>query len=325
MNMKRSLVRLGQFVALTVLFLIIYIAGALIFPVPLPQGITAEPGPLPAGMDMLVIGAANVLIIMLILLNTRWYGWKLYLAMAVSYYGLQTFMGQIETWYFLTSLTVSDKMLPMLFLMGTTVPVLFIPLAMLILGKWKQTPGTARQEPVEMTLKYPASPWKAQWIVKAVILAFTYALLYFLAGYFIAWQNPDVVAYYNGVDTGSFFKQMQLNLANDRTLLPFQLFRGLLWALFALPVIRLMKGSPWLIAVAVGLLVSVPLNISHILANPLMPSNSVRMSHMVETVSSTFVYGMIATCMLHRTHRSWNDLMGQKRAGGKVTPASKPV
>lgn len=322
MNLKRFFLRLGQFILLTLLFLVCYILGALIFPVPLPAGVVAEPGPLPQGMDMLVIGAANVLIFMLILLNTRWHGWKLFLAVAISYYGLQTFMGQIETWYFLTDLTVSPGALPMLFLMGTTVPLLFVPLAMLILGKWKKPQG----EPAAMTLAYPASPWKAQWIVKAAILALTYSLLYFLAGYFIAWQNPELVAFYNGVDTGSFFKQMQFNFANDPAIVPFQLFRGLLWALFALPVVRLMKGrSPWLIALAVGLIMSVPLNIAQILSNPLIPLNSVRISHMIETASSTFVYGLIVTCLLHRAHRSWAELLGQERKGGTKPLAAKPA
>ncbi len=320
MHIKRLFLRLGQFLALTLLFLVFYIMGALVFPVPLPQGVVSEPGPFPQGVDMLVIGAANVLIIMLVLLNTRWHGWKLYLATAVAYYGLQTFMGQMETWYFLTNLTVSPGALPMLFLMGLPVAVLFIPLAMLILGKWK--PGA---DLAAMTLAYPASPWKAQWIVKGAILAFTYALLYFLAGYYIAWQNPELVAFYNGVDTGSFFKQMQFNLANDPVIVPFQLFRGLLWALFALPVVRLMRGSPWFVAVVVGLLMSVPLNIAHILANPLMPVSSVRISHMIETASSTFLFGLIVTCMLHRAHRSWADLMGQQKVGDAIPLSKEPA
>ncbi len=41
----------------------------------------------------------------------------------------------------------------------------------------------------------------------------------------------------------------------------------------------------------VGLLFSVPQNIGHILPNPLIPIASVRLSHMIETASSTFVFG----------------------------------
>ena len=53
------------------------------------------------------------------------------------------------------------------------------------------------------------------------------------------------------------------------------------------------------IALIVGLVLSVPQNIGHILPNSLIPLNSVRMSHLIETASSTFVFGLIVTWLLY--------------------------
>jgi hypothetical protein len=94
-------------------------------------------------------------------------------------------------------------------------------------------------------------------------------------------------------------------------LLPFQILRSQLWILCALPVIRGSRVGAWWTAVLVGLLFSVPQNIGHILANPLIPAASVRLSHLVETASSTFVYGALVAWLLHREHHSLADVFGR--------------
>ena len=71
-------------------------------------------------------------------------------------------------------------------------------------------------------------------------------------------------------------------------------------------------GNPWRAALLVGLIFAVPSNMGHLLANPLIPANSVRMSHMAETMSSTFVFGLIVVWLLHRRHASLTDLFGIK-------------
>jgi hypothetical protein len=49
-------------------------------------------------------------------------------------------------------------------------------------------------------------------------------------------------------------------------------------------------------------LVSAPIGLS-IIANPLMPVASVRVSHMIETATSTFLFGTLVVWLLHREHR----------------------
>jgi hypothetical protein len=56
----------------------------------------------------------------------------------------------------------------------------------------------------------------------------------------------------------------------------------------------------WPTALLVGALFSLPQNVGQILANPLMPLASVRLSHMVETASSTFLFGLLVVWVLYR-------------------------
>ena len=63
--------------------------------------------------------------------------------------------------------------------------------------------------------------------------------------------------------------------------------------------VNALRVAPVQTALIVGLVLSVPQNIGHILPNPLIPINSVRISHLIETASSTFVFGWIVTWFLY--------------------------
>jgi hypothetical protein len=301
--MKTILKRCIQYVLLTCLFLVFYCAGSLIISSQLPANPATQPGPIPAPYNILVIGAADTLVLMSIILTSRWQGWRLMLATGVVYYGCVTFMSQIETAYFLTSLTVSPSLLPRLFLIGIPPAFLFVPLAVWILGKTKNSPVESESNE---RLVMPAS----QWAWKLALVALVYLALYFSAGYFIAWQNPELRAFYHGSDAGNFGLHMFGLLHSDPWLFPFQIMRSLLWVTFCLPVIRMTRGNAWQTALLTGLLLAVPMNIVHLVANPLMPLSSVRMSHMIETSSSNFVFGLIIVWLLHRRHGSLADLFG---------------
>jgi len=82
-------------------------------------------------------------------------------------------------------------------------------------------------------------------------------------------------------------------------LTPYQLLRTLIWVAGAYPIIRGSRLPLWQTALIVGLALSVPQNIGHILPNSLIPLNSVRISHFIETASSTFVFGLIVTWLLY--------------------------
>lgn len=187
--------------------------------------------------------------------------------------------------------------------MGIPTAFLFIPAAVWILGKGRAAADTSPNRALVMPVR--------QWIWKLAAIALVYLVLYWSAGYFIAWQNPELRAFYGRPGEATpFLASIGNTLRNDPMLFPFQILRSMLWTLCALPVIRGSRVGPWGTALLAGLLFSVPQNIGHILANPLLPIASVRLSHMIETASSTFLFGVIVAWLLHREHHSVGDLIG---------------
>lgn len=86
----------------------------------------SEPGLVDGISGMLILGVINTVLIVSLIVSSRWSKWRLALLLALAYYGSFTFITQVETWYFLTDITVSPKLLAGLFIMGLTVPLLFI-------------------------------------------------------------------------------------------------------------------------------------------------------------------------------------------------------
>ena len=126
-----------QLILLFVLFIVFFVIGSMAVAGVIPDNAISEPGLVPATTGLLIITLADLLIITALILASRWSGWKLAVSLALAYYGATTFMLQIETWYFLSSVTVGAQLLPRLFLMGIPTAFLFIPLAVWILGKGK--------------------------------------------------------------------------------------------------------------------------------------------------------------------------------------------
>lgn len=308
-----------RFVGLLISFVVFFVLGSNAVAGLLPTQIVAEPGLVSPTAGLLLIALANVSLIAALILTSRWGGWKVALSLALAWYGAVTFVMQIETAYFLSSITVSRQLLPRLFVMGMPTAFLFIPLAVWILGRGRAGEEMSRR-PV------PSLP-AVQWLWKLALASLLYIALYWGAGYFIAWQNPELRAFYGQPgDALPFFTHTANTLRDDPWLFPFQILRTLLWVLCALPIIRGTRLNVWWTALLVGLLFSVPQNIGHILENPLLPIASIRLSHLVETASSTFVFGLLVVWLFHRAHHSFADLMGMGTANpkpdGPVGPAS---
>jgi hypothetical protein len=295
-----------RLILLFVLFIVFLMIGSVAVEGVMPDIAISEPGLVPVTIGLAIIALANLLVIAALILTSRWSSWKLAVSLALAYYVAVTFVMQIETWYFLSSITVSPQLLPRMFLMGIPTAFLFIPLAVWVLGKGHATADTLPNPALVMPIQ--------QWIWKLAAITLAYLVLYWGAGYFIAWQNPELRAFYDQPGKAlPFLTHTADTLRHDPTLFPFQVLRALLWVLCALPVIRGSRVNLWWTALLVGLLFSVPQNVGHIIANPLLPVASVRLSHMIETASSTFVFGSIVVWLLHREHHSLGDLIGIHR------------
>ena len=283
---------LVRFAVLVIVYFILFaVGGGLVAPY-LPA-IPAEPGPVPQMTGLLIVCGLTVLVIMLMIYSSRWYGWKLILLMSVAFYLVMTLVTQLESWYFLLGITIGPELMARLFLQGIPTAFIFIPLAVLMMGR-----GRARAND-NTTPEIAPMPLK-EWLWKLGVIYLAYLVLYYAAGYFIAWQNPEVRAFYGSPGEALPFVQQMVHIfGDDPWLTPYQLLRTLIWVAGAYSIIRGSRLPLWQTALIVGLTLSIPQNIGHILPNPLIPSNSVRISHLIETASSTFVFGLIVTWLLY--------------------------
>jgi hypothetical protein len=281
---------LKTLVLLPLLFFVFFALGGLFVHPALPDTAT-EPGPLPTGVGLVVVSLASASVIELLVLGSRWRRWKLIVSRSLAYYGLATLLMQVETWYFLGGVTVGPELMVRLLLQGLPVAFLFVPLAVVVLGRARGPEALA-----------PATepPSAREWVLKLAVIASAYLVLYFGAGYFVAWRNPELRAFYGQPGPVlSFAGQMAHAMQIHPTLLPFQVLRALLWTAGAVPIVLGSRWGRWPTAMVVAAAFSVPQNVVLGLPNPLIPSSSVRLSHLVETASSSFVFGLIVGWLLY--------------------------
>ncbi len=279
-----------RFTALLILYYIFFISGT--FAVSgLLSDVASEPGLLPNNIGLLVVGVANTLLVIGLIQSSRWYGWKLSVVLAFSYYGAVTFLPQIETWYFLSKITVDEKLMFQLFVMGLPVAFIFIPLAILILGK--------RRESYNIKPAYDFILPIRQWVWRLIAIAMIYLVLYWCAGYFIAWQNPTLRTFYGSPgEITPFWEHTIQTLASDPGFFPFQFLRAILWALCAVPIIKGSKTNICLTTLLLGLFFTIPQTLGLCLENPLMPHASVRLSHIIEVFISNFLFAIAIVWLL---------------------------
>lgn len=167
-------------IALTI---ILFVCFALASEVIGPQGDSQSSDQSGAALALVAVCFLDTLVLTYLILRSRWSGWRLAGPVFFVFYGVMTFMPQIESAVFLTRLP--PGMLPRLFLMGALIAAPFSVLAVLILGKRK---GVFDDGQRNSRLVMPASEWA--W--KLAVIALAYVTLYFTFGYFIAWRTPAV-------------------------------------------------------------------------------------------------------------------------------------
>ena len=287
MSVKTAIVALVKYLGLAALYLVLFMLGS----AAIRTGLDWTPPPEQqswAMLGILLVTLVNTFVISLVIVRAGWSGWRLALATMFAWYGTMTFMSQIESAWFGPSLGIPGSVLPALFLNSLPLVLIFTPVAVFVWGRWR--PHVGLVEPERLPLG------ALEWLWKLAVIAVVYVALYFAFGYIVAWQNPALREMY-----GNGANQQVFDVAR---LLPFQVLRSALWVLFALPVIRMTRGPLWQVALVVGMLLALPVTIVLVLPNPFMPDPSVRLSHLVETSTSNFIYGTFITWLLQwRPHQ----------------------
>jgi hypothetical protein len=284
-----------RLVGTTVAFLVCFTVSYGLF---FPGGQSTPPDPQrSAGLAFLAVACLNTAVVGWVILRSRLHGWRLIVAMTFVLWCVQVFLPQVETVIFQFHPVFARHMpigsIPRIVAAGLLHAVLWVPLAVVILGKRKPDPGPAtagQRAPIAW------SPWG--WKLAAAVAL--YVVLYFTFGYYVAWRQPAIRNYYGGADPGTFWLQVG-NVIRETPWLPVaQALRALVWTGVAWVVIRMMKGSVLEKALAIGALFSVVMCAGLLLPNPYMP-HDVRMIHLVETATSNFIFGTLVGWLFGRT------------------------
>ena len=244
--------------------------------------------PWSAFLPVLVFSFSIALLFAYIIIRSHWFGLKLALVIFIAVYGLMTVVMQVESLLFLRD-QMPNGMLTRILLSGLITAGLFAPMAVLIMGRVKQPQLMLVFNP-HLEMELPV------WLWKIIAIGCCYVVLYTVFGYFVAWKNPAVQAYYGGHDPGNFFVHVSNQWINSPGFFLFQFGRGVLWMFFALPIIRMHKGSKWEVGLTIALLFAV-WSLQLLMPNAFMPPEVARV-HLIEMASSNFIFGYLVGLLL---------------------------
>lgn len=232
-------------------------------------GPTPMDGPLSAGAAFLVVTALYAAVLAGMAFQARIHGPSLALFLFVVLFGAQSVLMQIETVFFNAHVAVPMALIPRIVAMAAITAVFGAAAATL----------TFRPVPA-----LPPKPDGLAWRIPAV--AAVYVCVYFGAGYLLAWQSPELRAFYgDGAD-------IELG-----PLAAVQVVRGILWALLAWLMVRNLTGALITRATIVALAFSVLGAAQLLYPNPYMPW-AVRLPHLIEVGLSNALFGAIAVVLL---------------------------
>jgi hypothetical protein len=234
----------------------------------------------------------HVLLLYFIIRNSIWSGIRLISVIFLLIFIIQYFLSLIEALWFNDSLNMPLSGIWSLFLSGLLLAAIFSPLIVWIGGRIR---SKEPQQPVQKDCISINLIWKIAFLVIVV-----YPALYFLAGYYIAWQSESVRLFYTGsTDMDPFGEMLIGNIQSG--LYVFQILRGLIWVGLAILLYLMLKVSFWEKGILTGLLFALLMNAQHLLPNPYFPAR-VSAVHFIETATSNFIWGFLIVIVLHAGH-----------------------
>ena len=211
-------------------------------------------------------------------------GMKLYITTVLVMFLVQIFMAQIETLFFgdaFPALTALDVILIM------TVGLITLSATVALMVKLFRNKNVT-VEKKEINIKTG--------IKKLGIIGLLYPCVYFVFGYFVAWQFEDLRILYSGSPEklGFFSHLASLN----PVIYSFQILRGILFGLFVIPLMKMVKTKK--VFVISTCLVYLYLGVVFLTPNALFPGMA-RIGHLLEMTSSMLVFGIIVGYILWDT------------------------
>ena len=236
-------------------------------------------------LSLLAVCFLDAAVLSYLIIRSRLNGWGLVAAAFIIFFGMKTFLSQVETLVFLNYLVevVSAESVPKFFMQGLITAAIFSPSAVFIHGRLKPTEADRNVERLKMPLR--------EWGWKLLSISILYVLIYFSFGMFVfkPLAGPAFQEYYSGLQLPWW-------------ILPFQAFRGILWAGLAALIIWMLRGGLLESSLATAFLFSILMTSSLLLPTEVMPS-AIRMAHFIEIMSSNFLFGLISVWLLGLRNR----------------------
>ena len=292
-NVKKVLVWLGLTLAMMALWILGLQIGDAIFPSDLMDQSVESSN---AELLFFVVCGLNTSVILYFIQYSRVRGWKLAGLIFYISFAIQYFMSQIETLWFNDSLGLPINGIWAIVTGGFVTTGAFAILSTWATGNFRKSGNSVE----------PPAFNKTQ-MAKRVLILFilVWPLIYFTAGYFTAWQFPAVRLQYTGTDAMAPFTEIMIaNLSSG--LYYFQILRGFLWILIALPVLLYSEGNYLKKGLIIGLLFTVLGCSGLLIPNPVMPF-MVRMGHLLETSTENFLWGFTIAWYLKKAFVSDNN------------------
>jgi hypothetical protein len=217
---------------------------------------------------------SNLLIVLVLtyaVVRSDAYGLKLAGAVFLLFFGISVFNTQIEAIFFQLQIPRTESL--NMVLQGLLVALIFSAVVVFLLDK-RHKPASKVESRARASISIIGYVWRF------VVCDISYVILYCIAGAIIL---PYVQDFYSNI------AQMP---AVDKVLI-MQVFRGLIYVIVTLPVIRMIKTKRWEAALMIGLQLSILGGIAPLLPpNPYMPPE-IRLVHGIEIGISNFIYGAI--------------------------------
>jgi hypothetical protein len=282
LGFKTIVVALG----LTIIFMIGAMISGMARPAPSAAGAAmpaaASGQPVNILLLLFVASLIQAIVVTYLVLEAKWSGWKIAGALFLVVLNMWV-QAAIESELYLRS-RLSSNFGTQTLITGLVTATLFAPFAVWVLGGF----GRATREESSERARWSA----ARWIGTLAATTVAFVALYYLCGYYIAWQNPALRQFYSGTtEIRSFWGQMAWTWTSTPWMFPLQAGRGLLFVAMTLPAVRMLRGGAARVAFGTALMyVAWDGSGGLILPNPIMPP-PVAHSHLVEMVVWGLVFG----------------------------------
>jgi hypothetical protein len=262
--------------------------------VPAPTGAAAATAAASPAMTLLLYFIASLvqaIVVTYLVLQANWSGWRV--AGVLFLLSLNpTVESAIEAAAYLRG-HLPSHFIPHMLVMGLVASALFAPLAVWILGGFRRGP---REVPVKR------AHWSAaRWTGTLAATTVAFVALYYLCGYYIAWQSAALRQFYSGTtEIRSFWGQIASIWSSTPWMFALQAGRALLFVGLTLPAIRVLCGGAQRLALGTALMyVAFDGSPGLILPNPIMPP-PVAHAHAIEMVVWGLLAGAFAGWMMSR-------------------------